>query len=345
MADAALTDAVLRLGAVAGGGFVLAAAAPPLVIRWARRRGWLARPTADRWHERPTALMGGIAIYAAGTLGQLVVVGALPPAVWTGATVLFAAGWLDDRYGLTPPAKLAAQVGAALLLLPAGYAFGDGPLWLAGPLTVVWVVGITNAVNLLDNMDGLAAGVVAVAALALVVLLGAGGLATTALVSVVGAALGFLCFNFNPARVFMGDSGSLFLGYTVAALALAVPAQLPPGAATWLLPAWLLPVLVLAVPIFDTALVTVGRLRAGRPVAQGGRDHSSHRLVLSGYSERRAVLSLYALALAAASAACAYVWAGPVLFGATALVVAAALIGLARRFSRIPVYAAEQMAP
>ncbi len=323
----------------------LALAGTPLVMRWARRRGWVAQPQADRWHERPTALMGGLAIYAAGTGGHLLAVGTLPAALWTGGTLLAAVGWADDRWGVAPLVKLAAQVAAALLLLRAGYAFGSGPLWLTGPLTVVWVVGITNAVNLLDNMDGLAAGVVAIATVLLV--LPAGGALDAALWAVAGAALGFLVYNVKPARIFMGDCGSLFLGFAVAALSLTVvqaPASGAPasGAAVSGAAAWLAPVVMLAVPLFDTTLVTVTRLRAGRPVWRGGRDHSSHRLVRRGCTERQAVFALYAVAAAAGLVACTAVWTGPAVFYALAGALTAGLAALGVYLSRAPVAAVPQ---
>ena len=270
----------------------------PLVIWLARRLEWVAYPREDRWHGRPTALMGGIAIYGAATLGLFV---ALPAgdvwAVWSGATLMFAVGAVDDLARIQPAAKLAAQVVATGLLLYAGYAFGaHWPLWLSLPITLLWVLGITNAVNLLDNMDGLAAGVAGIAALVMAVFAGLTGSATAVALggAVGGAALGFLAFNYEPARIFMGDCGSLFLGFTIAALALVVQQQ---AAGVGQLAVGLVPLAVLAVPILDTTLVTCMRKLAGRPVSQGGRDHTSHRLVFLGLSEQHAVLTLYGLSL------------------------------------------------
>ncbi|MEF8866827.1 MAG: hypothetical protein V5A20_13810, partial [Salinibacter sp.] len=270
----------------------------PLVIWLARRLEWVAYPREDRWHGRPTALMGGIAIYGAATIGLFV---ALPPedvwAVWSGATLMFAVGAVDDLARIQPAAKLAAQVVATGLLLYAGYAFGaHWPLWLSLPVTLLWVLGITNAVNLLDNMDGLAAGIAGIAAVVMAVFAGLTGSATAVALggAVGGAALGFLAFNYEPARIFMGDCGSLFLGFTIAALALVVQQQ---AAGVGQLAVGLVPLAVLAVPILDTTLVTCMRKLAGRPVSQGGRDHTSHRLVFLGLSEQHAVLTLYGLSL------------------------------------------------
>lgn len=313
----------------------------PLVIRLAHRMNWLAYPTTDRWHERPTALMGGIAIYASATLAFLLVDGGetMPWFVWGGATLMFLVGLADDLKDIRPVTKLIAQVLATILLLYAGYAFGKGgPFWVTIPLTFLWVIGITNAVNLLDNMDGLAAGVAAIAALVLAVFAsfteGAGS--ATALLAVTGAAGGFLIYNFKPARIFMGDCGSLFLGYTIAAFAVVIQGQIsgPSGLAIYFVS-----VAVLAVPIFDTTLVTLARVFSGRPVSRGGQDHSSHRLVFLGLSERRAVLTLYGISLLSGGLALAFHFAEVKLFYALAafFVVGLAVFGV--HLGRTDVYA------
>ncbi len=270
----------------------------PLVIRAARRFGWVDRPRENRWHEETTALMGGIAIFGGATLGVLwsVSLDRLGP-LWGGATLLFGIGLIDDVRGVGPAAKLTVQIVATALLLYAGYEFGqDWPLWLSGPLTVLWTVGITNAFNLLDNMDGLSAGVGGIAAtvLALFSVLVGSPLGVALGASVAGAAFGFLVFNFKPARIFMGDCGSHFLGFVVATEALIVQQQSPEGGAVAIA---LVPIAVLAVPILDTILVTLLRKLSGRSVFEGGRDHSSHRLVFLGLSERKAVLVLYGVSL------------------------------------------------
>ena len=296
--DIAFLDPV-QMALVSGGvSFLAALIFTPLVIRGAHRMNWVARPKEDRWHEQPTALMGGIAIFAASTLGVLLFFRQpllLP--VWGGAAIMFFTGLVDDLKGLKPAAKLLAQVVATTLLLYAGYAFGKGgPFWLSIPLTFLWVIGITNAVNLLDNMDGLAVGTAAIATgvLAVFSIVTGNIVGVEAMLAVAGAAVGFLIFNFKPARIFMGDSGSLFLGYAIAAFALIIQAQVSgrQGLAIYLVSA-----AVLAVPIFDTTLVTIVRTLSGRAVSQGGRDHSSHRLVFLGLSERRAVVMLYGISL------------------------------------------------
>ncbi|WP_022836074.1 glycosyl transferase [Salisaeta longa] len=311
----------------------------PLVIRLAHAREWLAYPEADRWHETPTALMGGLAIAPAVFAGWM---GSGPSQasflIAGGALLMFVVGFIDDRYGVQPSAKLAAQSIATALLLFAGYAFAESwSIWISFPLTFLWVVGITNAINLLDNMDGLAAGIAGIAALVMAGFAAWVGQPVAVLWGLVvsGASLGFLVFNFNPARIFMGDCGSLFLGYLIASLAVMIQQEVPPavqGAAV------LVPVAVLAVPILDTTLVTFVRKLAGRAVSQGGRDHTSHRLVFLGLSERHAVLMLYGLSLLSGGLALAALVVDLKLFYALMGFWAIALIVFGIQLARADVY-------
>lgn len=296
VADASGLTIFLYAVAAAAAAFGLVAGLTPLVIRVARARGWVANPSADRWHSTPTALMGGIALF----LGFAVTVLFMVPVgryrlVFVAAVLMFTAGFVDDRIGLKPLLKLLVQFAAAGLLVGSGWRLetGLGEVFSVG-LTVFWVLGITNAVNLVDNMDGLSSGIAGIAALslaAMAMIAGAGALAVTA-AAVTGAAGGFLLYNFKPARIFMGDCGSLFLGFVLAALAVMIQAELGMRG----LNAIGMMVLVLGVPILDTTLVTVVRSLHNRPVSQGGRDHTSHRLVHAGLSEKQAVLLLYGLA-------------------------------------------------
>lgn len=267
----------------------------PAVIRIAGARGWVASPSADRWHETPTALMGGVSIFAGVAAGYLVFVrNGDFRLVASAAVLMFLVGAVDDRRGVSPVLKLLAQVVAAALLVVEGYTFDlGGNVLLSGGLTVFWVLGITNAVNLIDNMDGLSAGVSAIVALALAGLaLTAGAVRPAAAVmAVCGATLGFLRYNFKPAKIFMGDCGSLFLGFCLAAFSVVVQAELGMRGIV----AVFMTAMILGVPIMDTMLVTAARLLHNRPVSRGGRDHSSHRLVRSGLSERQAVRTLYAI--------------------------------------------------
>jgi UDP-GlcNAc:undecaprenyl-phosphate GlcNAc-1-phosphate transferase len=273
--------------------FVVTALLTPGVIACAHRLGWVARPREDRWHQRPTALMGGIAIFC-GTMGAwLFHEPRATPQILIPAAIIFVLGFIDDRYHLRPYLKLIGQLIAAAIFVTTGPAIEGLPPYLALPVTLFWLVGITNAVNLLDNMDGLAAGVSLIAALAMgAYSLGQGNTAAAATVfALAGGAGGFLIYNFNPARIFMGDCGSMFLGFSLAMLALDGTQRSAPN----LVLSLLLPVVVLAIPIFDTTLVSISRVLHGRSVSQGGRDHSSHRLVALGLSERGAVLVFYAL--------------------------------------------------
>jgi len=330
---------LLGLAFAASLALVAALLLTPLVIRLAQRMDWLAHPTSDRWHAKPTALMGGIAIFAAATIavvatGTWGAVGML----WLGATVMFLTGVADDLFTLRPSAKVVAQVVATGLLIAAGYTFSPTwPVWLAIPLTFLWVIGITNAINLLDNMDGLSAGITGIAAAVLTVmslLAGSPELAVIGL-ALMGATGGFLVYNFKPAKIFMGDGGSLFLGYTIAALAIVVQTMLAPTGG-WAV--YAASIAVLAVPIFDTTLVTFTRSRIGRSVSQGGRDHTSHRLVFLGLSERGAVLSLYAVSAIAGVLAVTYVVSNVLLFAALLAFLLAGMGVLGVYLARAEVY-------
>jgi UDP-GlcNAc:undecaprenyl-phosphate GlcNAc-1-phosphate transferase len=274
----------------------------PVAGRLAGRIGLVAYPRNDRWHRTTVPLLGGIAIFLAVVPLYLVVP---QPIQWhatdrfggliLGATLVFVLGLWDDIKPLPPYSKLLGQVVAACILV-AGMPVDRLMPWavLIVPLTIFWVVGVTNAFNLLDNMDGLSAGIAAIVAAALFghnVVQGDHGVALICLL-VFGACCGFLVFNFNPARIFMGDSGSLVLGYVLSGVVVLGAAKLTSEIALTLL----VPVVVMALPILDTTLVTVMRSLNSVPVSQGGRDHLSHRLVALGLTERSAVLVLYLVA-------------------------------------------------
>ena len=229
--------------------------------------------------------------------------------IFLSTVVLILVGILDDRTtgGIPPWSKLLGQIVAAAIVLAAGVrfqVFGLFPLDLV--LTLVWLVGISNAVNFLDNIDGLSAGATAIAAAFFFILASANGQYLVAIMAlaVVGGCLGFLRYNFNPAVIFMGDAGTLFLGFLLAIIG----AKLQLGPTGW----WGLvaAVLILILPIFDTTFVTLNRLRTGRGVTQGGKDHTSHLLVRRGLPHRQAVLVLYTVALAGGGAALALAWVG-----------------------------------
>jgi UDP-GlcNAc:undecaprenyl-phosphate GlcNAc-1-phosphate transferase len=286
--------------------FALAlAASVPLVLlvrTLARRRGLVAAPRADRWHRKSTALFGGVGIFAAFIAVALLRGGE----DFSGDHLLlaccggmFLVGLVDDFVQLRPYTKLVAQIlfGAAFTFFGVRLHWLDSAV-LDQALTIFWLVGIANAVNLLDNLDGLAAGVSAIAAAYLVYFCHASGqhAAAAMAAALCGAVVGFLIFNVNPASIFMGDCGSLFLGFFLGGLTLV--ANQTVGLRRDVFVVLSVPVLLLLIPIIDTTLVTVLRKFHGRKVSLGGRDHTSHRLVALGLSERKAAVVLWTLAAA-----------------------------------------------
>ena len=249
-------------------------------------------PRANRWHRQPVAQFGGVGI----VLAFLAVAGFVPVhgrllgiAVLTAA--IAAVGFCDDLRSWKPAAKLAAQFLIASLTVSMGAVY---PLraahWVNIGFTLLWIVGITNAFNLLDNMDGLAAGIGMIAGATLSLLIADANLQRLTLLFV-AAIGGFLVFNFKPAKIFMGDTGSLAIGYFLACASVLATEHVSTVSSILFIP-----VLVLFIPVFDTLLVSVTRRMNGRAISAGARDHASHRLVLLGIGERRAVLLLYALA-------------------------------------------------
>jgi UDP-GlcNAc:undecaprenyl-phosphate GlcNAc-1-phosphate transferase len=288
-------------------GFAASAAATPLVRALARRFGVVAKPKNDRWHKKPTAMMGGIAVFVAVIAAVLIFVPQTRES-WTvlgAGSLLFLVGLVDDFLHIKPYQKLVGQIIGAAIILNSGLVL---PWTASRPLnmlvTLVWLIGITNAVNMLDNMDGLAAGAAAIAAgfLGINFYINHQLPEAMMLAGFAGALFGFLLYNRNPASIFMGDCGSLFIGFFLASCAL-LSANGGGGRSRSVLAVLAVPVLVLCVPIFDTTFVTVMRKLAGRAASQGGRDHTSHRLVALGLSEKHAVWMLYALSVTAGSLA------------------------------------------
>ncbi len=277
------------------------------VRRLALYYGMVDRPGPRKVHLSPIPLLGGIAIYLGFVLAILFTLGGVPDrqivGILAGATLLAAVGLLDDGGFLHHQVKLFVGMPvAALFLLVAGihaqffseFVPGIAGVVLDGCLTVVWVVGITASFSILDHMDGLCAGIAAVAAgfFTLVASLNGQTMVRTLAAAVLGAALGFLRWNFNPAKIFMGDGGAMFLGFLMATLALKIR---PDG--SHFPAAWLVPILILGVPIFDTTLVSISRSRRGLlPFTSPGKDHTAHRLSNLGLGHRGAVLVLYCLA-------------------------------------------------
>lgn len=279
--------------------FVVSLALVPLCRRVAVRFGIVAKPRADRWHGKPTALLGGAAIALTVLTLHVVFLGSTAlPVLLLGAAAIFLLGLVDDIRSLKPTTKLVFVIAVASFFVFFGYRLSwTSSLTLDTLLTVLWIVGLTNAFNLLDNMDGLCAGLALIAGCGIMGTLATEGMLgpqSGHLALLMGAAAGFLVYNFHPASIFMGDSGSLFIGLNLAVLTLSSPGYSRASASLMSIMAG--PALILLVPILDTTLVTVSRILSGRSAAQGGRDHSSHRLVAIGLSERYSVLVLWSLA-------------------------------------------------
>ena len=340
--------------AVATLSFVTAAVATtglaPMVRSFGLSLGLTDKPDPRKQHNRPMVRLGGIAMVL-GFLLALVVIwllggfGLLAPErdqlIWStlaGSLCFFCIGFTDDLFELSPWPRLIGQFAVASIIWGQGVRIGaidlpwlnsSGSLVLSDGLsllaTVVWLVGITNAINWLDGLDGLAAGVAGIAAVGLISVsfslhqVAAGFLAA----ALAGCCLGFLRHNFNPARIFMGDGGSYFLGFTLAAVSIVGPAK---GLTTVSL---VLPLLILSLPLADMSAVIMGRLREGRSPFYPDRRHLHHRLLRAGFSHRRTVLLIYvftqwlaALALVVANAEMRFLWLGL----ATAILVATVVI-------------------
>ena len=283
---------------MAASALVIAIGGTPLVRYAALRMGILDNPSARKIHSAPVPLMGGAAIYLAfitalALWGERSYVNEVV-GIFVGATLVSIIGALDDSRGMGSYLKLLFQLAAAFILILSGVQVrlfhGIGDI----ALTLLWVVGITNAFNLLDNMDGLSSGVATIAA-AFFTLLAAMSdqyLVGTLAAALFGACIGFLVYNWNPAQVFMGDTGSLFLGFLLAAVGIKL--RFPANSASI---TWMIPILVLALPVFDTTLVFFSRLRRGNnPLTTAGKDHVSHRLARRTGSQREAVLLCYLIA-------------------------------------------------
>jgi UDP-GlcNAc:undecaprenyl-phosphate GlcNAc-1-phosphate transferase len=321
----------------------------PLVRRIANERHLVDTPGGRKVHATPIPRLGGIAIFA-GLFTAIVVqwvgeelLGWFPAidgdievrllGVFGGMTLIFLVGLLDDLIDMRPGAKFAGQIAAAGVVVASGLQIdyignplGGGliQLGLLGiPLTIVYIVGFANVINLIDGLDGLAAGVSAIAGGALLVLAAQGNHLDAAVIAaaLIGACVGFLRYNFNPASIFMGDSGALLLGFTLACVSLLGVMK---SVATVALA---VPLLIIGVPIFDTGSAIVRRWRGKRPIQEADRHHVHHRLLGRGFDQRQTVLIIYVWSIVLAVGAYTIAnSAGPIrlvalvgLFGVTAL--------------------------
>jgi UDP-GlcNAc:undecaprenyl-phosphate/decaprenyl-phosphate GlcNAc-1-phosphate transferase len=273
---------------------LLSALLTRLQIQWNSRLGLTAAPRDDRWHTTPTPSSGGLAIFLSCAAAWWLAYPGRYPRIALAVAALWIFGFLDDRLRLPAGVKLVAQTGAAAFVVIGGVIFPITPWHLLNvALSMFWIVMITNAFNLIDNMDGLCAGVVIVICLFRYCLLMAEGYRADAdMCAILAAAFaGFLVFNYHRARIFMGDCGSLPVGFAMGALTLAGPAPHK----GMLLAGFFYPALTFTYPIFDTALVSILRKLSGRRISEGGRDHSSHRLASLGLDQRQVVWILWLL--------------------------------------------------
>jgi len=278
------------------------------VRQLAIRLDMLDWPGPRKVHSAPIPLLGGLGIYCGAVLAIVLSMDGQPRgqifSILAAATLLLIVGTLDDRGLLHHQVKLFVAMPLAALtllatgvrvhvfsaILVSGWVGGWGPGLDAG-LTLFWLVGVTAAFSILDHMDGLTSGIAAIASFffALLAMIHGQVLVATLATAVLGASLGFLYWNFNPAKIFMGDGGAMFLGFMLATLGAKLRLS-----GTSRFAAWMIPVLVLAVPIFDTTLVSISRLRRGLiPFTSAGKDHTAHRLANIGLGQGGAVLALY----------------------------------------------------
>jgi UDP-GlcNAc:undecaprenyl-phosphate GlcNAc-1-phosphate transferase len=281
----------IRYAAAFIGPFLATLLLTPVAALVARRFDVMDRPGGHKTHHDAIPYLGGLAV-AAGVMGVGVLVGGTNGALLTvlsGALVLGAVGLMDDVRSLSPVVRLALEGTAGMALWLVGIQAGGFPVaWLDLPLTLLWVVAVVNAFNMIDNTDGLAAGVAAASALGIAAIAAVQGdyLEASFAFAVAGASLGFLRWNFPPASIFLGDAGSMLLGFLIAALTLSLDVTVTSTPARLLML-----VLLVAVPLFDLSLVVIARLAGRRTVWLGGTDHSSHRLAFKGHGRPRIALT------------------------------------------------------
>lgn len=289
--------------------FVLAAAFTPLAIWLAPKIGIMDIPKDERRvHSKPIPLFGGMAIFVGVMASILIFImpkfipGKSIEGILLGGLLIYVFGVLDDWREFSPKLKLLGQIVCACIVYASGIRLGFITNFLGGGdlifgtiasflVTVIWIVGITNAVNLVDGLDGLAAGISAIASLCIAYAGFIHGhyVAATAMLAVAGGALGFLPYNFHPAKVFMGDGGSQFLGFCLATFSLIQPVK----SATVVAVA--IPALVLGLPIFDTAFAIVRRIIRRQSIVVADKEHLHHRIMRAGFGQRRSVMLMYCI--------------------------------------------------
>ena len=310
---------------------LLAFVATPLIRVLAYRLGAIDVPKdARRMHTTPIPRMGGVAIYLAFTVTTLAFGDFAPSlvAIWFGGTILAVLGVFDDIFNLNAWFKLGVQILAALVAVLQGVVIDfiniGGTLYPLGawsvPITVLWIVGLTNAINFIDGLDGLACGISTICSTALMVvtLLMSGGQSALLTAILAGSCLGFLPYNSHPAKIFMGDAGALFLGYTLSVLSVTGIFK------THTVLAFLIPMSIFGLPLFDTAFAVIRRLLHGQSPFHADRGHIHHRLIDMGFGHRKSVLTLYAICGILGIAA--VMLTQPVLYPAAIIIVCALLL-------------------
>lgn len=277
----------------------------PLVIRIALTTGVTDQPDYRKVHIKPMPRLGGLAIFIGVTVGYFVsgLFNKEITAITVGGIAIFLLGLLDDKYGLSPKIKLIVQFIVSLLVIASGLTIevlnipflGVYELGLFSyPLTVFWVIGITNAINLIDGLDGLAVGISGIVVSTIAILAGINGnhLILTICIIFIGSVIGFLPYNFHPAKIFMGDSGALLLGYTISIISLIGLYK------SVTLFSFIVPILILGVPVFDVTFAIIRRIANKKPISAPDKGHLHHRLLLLGLSHRQTVLVLYSMSVA-----------------------------------------------
>lgn len=324
--------------------FALAIIVTPIVRRIALIKGYVAKPRQDRWHKKETALFGGAAIFLSFIIPYILFV---KPTVENISIIvcgclIFGLGLFDDIVQIKPYTKLMGQIIVASLVMSFGISIKIIPYQIISiPLSILWIVGIMNAFNLLDNMDALSAGIAAIAGLTLFLFSFLDGNAAVGLPALIlaGSLLGFLRYNFNPAQIFMGDCGSMFIGFILATITLLGSWR----ESTHLISIMAVPIMVLAVPILDTLFVTFMRGMNSRKIFQGGRDHMSHRMVVLGLSERNSVLVLYVISIIFGAISVGSMFVNPLVTMILVLLVAIGLMYFAAFLGKVKMYEAQDV--
>lgn len=288
--------------------FVVALVLTPIAIRLAKKYGFIDIPKDERrMHKKPIPVSGGIAMYAATMIGILLFIDINREIIslMIGSTIIVACGLIDDKTEMKPKTKLLFQVLASVIMVVGGsrvefftnpFPIGETVIFLgllSIPITIFWIVGITNTVNLIDGLDGLAAGVSLICSVSLMIIANDFGYTNVSIIAALlaGACLGFLPYNFNPAKIFMGDTGALFLGFMLSYIS--VEGIMKSAAALTII----VPVLILGVPVFDTTFAMVRRKLSGKKIMQADKGHLHHRLLALGLTQKQTVLILYAISV------------------------------------------------